>query len=69
MSKHTLTLKDASLHEIINFLDAADEHGANIKTVIAQAVTIEGQDAPDEATNNVSYEARQLKKLYLKLGE
>merc|ERR1719498_2267540 len=30
MSKHTLTLKDASLHEIISFLDAADEHGQNI---------------------------------------
>ena len=54
-----------------SFLDAADEHGANIKTVIAQAVTIEGVDGkgPDEATNNVSYEARQLKKLYLKLAE
>ena len=71
MAKHTLTLKDASMHEIIAFLDAADQHGGGIQTVIAQAVTIEGADhkKPDESTNNVSYEARQLKKLYLKLGE
>ena len=45
--------------------------GEGIKTVIAQAVTIEGVDGkgPDEATNNVSYEARQLKRLFLKLSE
>ena len=43
MSKHTLTLKDASLHEIISFLDAADEHGQNIKTVIAQVHHFSGK--------------------------
>lgn len=70
MAKHMLMLKDASMHEIISFLDAADLHGANIVTVIAPSVTIEGaEQKQDQSTNNVSYEARQLKKLYLKLRE
>merc|ERR1712046_94158 len=70
MSKHMLMLKDSSMHEIISFLDAADLHGANIVTVIAPSVTIEGaEQKQDQSTNNVSYEARQLKKLYLKLRE
>jgi len=34
MSKHMLMLKDASLHEIIGFLDAADDYGRNIPTQI-----------------------------------
>merc|ERR1712054_354802 len=71
MAKHMLMLKDASMHEILSFLDAADLHGASIVTVIAPSVTIEGaeQSKIDQSTSNVSYEARQLKKLYLKLGE
>merc|ERR550537_1714385 len=69
MSKHTLTLKDASLHEIIAFLDAADQHGAGIPTVIAPSVVIDGQAQEDQSTNNVAFEARQIKKIYLKLRE
>lgn len=38
MSKHMLMLKDASLHEIIGFLDAADQHGHNIPTQIGPQV-------------------------------
>lgn len=38
MSKHMLMLKDASLYEIIGFLDSADEHGHNIPTQIGPQV-------------------------------
>lgn len=38
MSKHMLMLKDASLHEIISFLDAADQHGHSIPTQIGPQV-------------------------------
>ena len=38
MSKHMLMLKDASLYEIIAFLDAADQHGHNIPTQIGPQV-------------------------------
>merc|ERR1712031_133490 len=61
LSKHMLMLKDASIHEIINFLDAADQNGANIMTVIAPTVDPDGTHQVDQATHNVSYEARQLK--------
>merc|ERR1719498_2351415 len=69
LSKHMLMLKDASIHEIINFLDAADQNGANIMTVIAPTVDPDGTHQVDKATHNVSYEARQLKKIFLKLRE
>merc|ERR1712022_47680 len=69
LSKHMLMLKDASIHEIINFLDAADQNGANIMTVIAPTVDPDGTHQVDQATHNVSYEARQLKKIFLKLRE
>ena len=69
MAKHMLMLKDSSMHEILSFLDAADQHGAKIPTVIAPSVVIEGQQYEDQSTHNVSFEARQIKKLYLKLRE
>ena len=64
-AKHMIMLKDASIHEIIDFLEEADQHGGDILTVIeAQA----GQPTPEDGVkHNVSYEARQLKKIFLKL--
>lgn len=38
MSKHMLMLKDASLYEIIAFLDSADQHGHAIPTQIGPEV-------------------------------
>lgn len=35
-----LMLKDASLYEIIGFLDAADQHGHNIPTRIGPQVSV-----------------------------
>ena len=50
-------------------MDAADQHGAKIPTVIAPSVVIEGQPVEDTSTHNVAFEARQIKKLYLRLRE
>jgi len=70
MAKHMLMLKDASIHEILNFLDAADQAGAGIPTLIGPQMGADGQiHEADTATHNVSYEARQLKKIFLKLRE
>jgi tetratricopeptide repeat protein 30 len=35
LAKHMLVLPDSSFNEILNFLDAVEVHGKNIKTVIA----------------------------------
>ena len=52
-----------------SFLDAAHQHGASIPTVIAPSVVIDGQAQEDQSTNNVAFEARQIKKIYIKLRE
>merc|ERR1711908_113568 len=62
MAKHMLMLKDASIHEIVSFLDAADQNGASVMTVIAPTVDPDGTHQVDRSTHNVSYESRQLKK-------
>lgn len=66
-----VTVKDSTFADILLFLDAADSHGKGILTVIAGAsVTTPGdKDAVDASRHNVSYEARLLKRLYLKLRE
>eukprot|EP00743_Colponemidia_sp_Colp-15_P002645 GILK01002867.1.p1 GENE.GILK01002867.1~~GILK01002867.1.p1 ORF type:complete len:660 (+),score=136.56 GILK01002867.1:205-2184(+) len=64
LSKHMIMLKDATFHEILQFLDAADQYGKNILTVLNGGP----QDAQPEK-NNVSYEARMLKKMFLKLRD
>lgn len=69
LAKHMLTLKDSTVHEILEFLDAADQHGKKIKTTIGPAIDPDGNLTFDLSTHNVSYEARQLKGLYLRLCE
>lgn len=64
LAKHMLMMKDSTFHEILNFLDAADLHGKNILTVISQM-----DSEVDPAIHNVSFEARMLKKLYMKLRD
>lgn len=58
-------LKDGTFREILAFLDAMDSHGKSVPTKV--------QDHPDKPVDknrhNVSYEARILKKMYLKLRD
>ena len=64
LAKNMITLPDASYHEILAFLDVADKHGKKILTVINS-----GQPdlKMDPAINNVSFEARAIKRIFLKL--
>jgi len=63
LAKHMIMLKDVTLNEILEFLDAIDACGKGIPTKI--------QDHPDKPVDtarcNVSYEARQIKKMFVKL--
>jgi len=57
-----LVLPDSSFNEILNFLDAIELHGKNIKTVI------DPLEEPDDK-KTVAYEAKLLKRMFLKLRE
>eukprot|EP00937_MAST-01D_sp_MAST-1D-sp2_P001215 g1215.t1 len=63
LAKHMIMLKDATVHEIVAFLEQADQHGADITTVVNP------MDDQDAVKHNVSYEARQLKKIFLQLRD
>jgi len=64
LAKHMLVLKDEFLQEVLTFLDAADQHGKEILTVISQ----QGQQV-DPAVHNVAFEARLLKSMFKKLRD
>jgi tetratricopeptide repeat protein 30 len=55
-----LILKDTSINEMIDFLDMADEHGKKIPTVINPLEELDER-------HTVSYEARELKRMFIKL--
>merc|ERR1712070_1334366 len=58
LSKHMLMLKDASIHEIIAFFDAAAQVGKNIQT------TFQPDGGPPQEERTVALEARLLKKMF-----
>jgi hypothetical protein len=69
MSKHMLILKDSSMDEILDFLDKAEAAGQNVMSVIGSQVdAAEGEGASGSSgPATVSFEARQLKTLFLRL--
>lgn len=62
LAKHMIVLKDQAFNEILNFLDAAEIHGKEIKTIINPL-------GETDDTKTVTYEARLLKRMFLKLRE
>ena len=62
LSKHMLVLPDASFNEILNFLDAVEVHGKTIKTVIDPL-------GEEDEKKTVAYEAKLMKRMFLKLRE
>uniref|UniRef100_A0A7S3YCX0 Tetratricopeptide repeat protein 30 n=3 Tax=Lotharella globosa TaxID=91324 RepID=A0A7S3YCX0_9EUKA len=62
LAKHMSVFEDDTYHEIMQFLDAAEEHGRDILSFIDQ----QGHPA-DPKRHNVAVEARQLKKIFLKI--
>ncbi|CAM9311591.1 unnamed protein product [Phaeothamnion confervicola] len=70
MAKHMLMLKDASMFEVLAFLDAADRHGQAIPALIGPQVDPGGEGgAPRPKPRTVSFEARQIKRLFLRLKD
>lgn len=69
LAKHTLTLKDSTVKDVIQFLDAAELYGKNIPTTIAPPIAIED---PREKSKfqyaTVAQEARSLKRMFLQLS-
>lgn len=66
LAKHMIILRDATYTDILSFFDACDQHGKNIPAYISHL--------PDETgagmdNNSVSYEARRLKTVFLRLRE
>lgn len=57
-----LVLPDTTFNEILNFMDAVEIHGKNIKTVI------DPLEEPDEK-KTVAYEAKLIKRMLLRLRE
>ena len=68
-----IMLKDATFHEILNFFDACDQHGKEITTKLGDGTTQLDdpldQDAADGVERTVSWEARLLKKMYIRLRD
>lgn len=62
LAKHMLVLPDTSFNELLNFLDAVEVHGKTIKTVI------DPLEEPDPK-KTVTYEAKLMKRMFLKLRE
>lgn len=62
LSKHMLVLPDQSYNEILNFLDAVEIHGKNVKTVIDPL-----EESNEKKT--AAYEAKLIKRIVLKLKD
>jgi tetratricopeptide repeat protein 30 len=56
-----IVVKDTTLSEVIDFLDLADQHGKKIQTVFNPL-----EEFDEKKT--VSYEARELKRMYIKIN-
>ena len=62
LSKHMLVLPDASYNEILNFLDAVEANGKNVKTVIDPL-------EEENEKKTAAYEAKLIKRVVLKLRD
>lgn len=65
MAKHVVFIIDQVTDDIIEFLEACEVHGRNIKTV--EDTPLNAGASFDEGKNTVTYEARMLKELFLRL--
>ena len=57
-----IILKDTSISEILDFFDAAEQVGKRIQTVINPLQEFDEK-------NTVAYEARTMKRMFIKLRE
>jgi tetratricopeptide repeat protein 30 len=60
LSKHMMVIKDTTISEIIDFFDSVDQNGKSIPTVFNPLEELDEK-------HTVSYEARELKRMYMKM--
>jgi len=65
MAKQMIVIQDSVAEDLIDFLEAAEVHGRTIQTV--EENPLENKEAFDEGRTTVTYEARLLKDLLLRL--
>eukprot|EP00164_Ancoracysta_twista_P001866 GFYU01002454.1.p1 GENE.GFYU01002454.1~~GFYU01002454.1.p1 ORF type:complete len:669 (+),score=188.50 GFYU01002454.1:138-2144(+) len=66
LAKHMITIRDSVFYDIISFLEGADQNGKDICTVIGHSHNLTDEQM---ANKNVSYEARQMKKIFMCLRD
>lgn len=64
MAKHMIMLKDSVIEEILKFLDQCEAYGRSVLSMVEQPLE---QNPIPIGQNTVTYEARLLKSLFLKL--
>lgn len=64
MAKHMLMMKDAFLQECIQFLEACELYGRDVRAHVEAPLE---QEPMHPGRNTVTYEARLLKSLFLQL--
>jgi tetratricopeptide repeat protein 30 len=65
LSKHMVLLKDQVYQDILRFFDSCEFHGRDVLVTIDPM----GTGAEEQGKNSVSYEARLLKSMFLRLYE
>ncbi|KAF1788453.1 Tetratricopeptide-like helical domain [Phytophthora cactorum] len=66
-SEHMTTIRDSTMDDILEFLDCADQHGKDIFTTTEADQKSAGMTGNDAIQHTISYEARVLKRTFLKL--
>ncbi|XP_048508189.1 tetratricopeptide repeat protein 30A isoform X2 [Athalia rosae] len=67
LAKQLVVLKDSTLQECVQFLEHCEVHGRDVRTVIEQPLDIQEIPIVPHGKQTVTYEARYLKALFLKL--
>jgi tetratricopeptide repeat protein 30 len=62
LSKHMIVVPDSAINEILNFLDAVEIHGKNVKTVLDPL-------EEENEKKTASYEAKLIKRVVLRMKE
>ncbi|POM60185.1 GrxB family glutaredoxin [Phytophthora palmivora] len=67
LAKHMTTIRDSTMDDILEFLDCADQHGKDIFTTTAADQKSAGVTGTNAIQHTIRYEARVLKRTFLKL--
>lgn len=66
LAKHMTTIRDSTMDDILEFLDCVDQHGKDMFTT-TESDQRNPNANPNDIKHTISYEARVLKRMFLKL--